>query len=75
MPNMLKWIKRPVILVAGSIVLLVGLLILPLPGPFGTPVILLGLAVLGSEFQFARNWRERFFKWVKGRRGKGKSGG
>lgn len=41
--------------IVGTVVVLVGIVLLPLPGP-GSLVILLGLAILGLEFPFARRW-------------------
>jgi uncharacterized protein (TIGR02611 family) len=46
-------IRRTVVAVIGITILLVGLLLIFLPGP-GLLVILIGLAVLGSEFVWAR---------------------
>ena len=46
-------IRRTVVAVIGITILLVGLLLIFLPGP-GLVVILIGLAVLGSEFVWAR---------------------
>jgi hypothetical protein len=42
----------------GGTILLVGLLLLVLPGP-GVVVVLIGLAVLGSEFVWARRMIQR----------------
>jgi uncharacterized protein (TIGR02611 family) len=46
-------IRRTIIGVVGCTIVLVGLLLIFLPGP-GALVILLGLAVLGTEFVWAR---------------------
>ena len=46
-------VRRTVVAVVGGTIFLVGLLMLVLPGP-GLLVLLLGLAVLGSEFVWAR---------------------
>jgi len=46
-------IRRTLVAVVGTTILLIGLLLVFLPGP-GALVILLGLAVLGSEFVWAR---------------------
>jgi tellurite resistance protein TerC len=56
----LTWKRaRPiVVLVAGSTLLLVGALLLVLPGP-GLLLVALGLAVLGTEFLWARRFLER----------------
>ncbi len=47
--------KRIVVIVTGGTVLLVGLLLVVLPGP-AFLVIPLGLAILGLEFSWARRW-------------------
>ena len=42
---------------AGSCVIVVGLVLVPLPGP-GWPVVFAGFAVLGTEFAWARRIAE-----------------
>jgi uncharacterized protein (TIGR02611 family) len=51
-------IRRMLVAVIGTTVLLLGLLLIFLPGP-GLIVILIGLAVLGSEFVWARRIIQR----------------
>ena len=58
----------------GGTLSLLGLLLVPLPGP-GWLVVFLGLAILGTEFHWARriaNWLkrmlDRFWTWWKARR-------
>jgi tellurite resistance protein TerC len=51
----LKTIKRIVILVVGSTVLVLGVALLVLPGP-AFIVIPAGLAILAIEFAWARRW-------------------
>jgi len=46
-------IRRTLIGVLGGTIVLIGLLLIFLPGP-GALVVLLGLAVLGTEFVWAR---------------------
>ena len=46
-------IRRSVVAIVGITIVLVGLLLVFLPGP-GALVILIGLAVLGTEFVWAR---------------------
>ena len=46
-------IRRSLVALVGSTIVLIGLLLVFLPGP-GALVILLGLAVLGSEFVWAK---------------------
>jgi uncharacterized protein (TIGR02611 family) len=50
---LLKTARKLVIAVFGSTVLLLGLIMLPAPGP-GIPIVLAGLAILGLEFVWAR---------------------
>lgn len=51
-------LRRTVVAVVGGTILLIGLLLMVLPGP-GILVILIGLAVLGSEFVWARRMIQR----------------
>lgn len=60
--------------VFGGLLTLVGLVLVPLPGP-GWLVVFLGLAVLGTEFRWARRLAaalkrllDRFWAWWKARR-------
>ncbi len=53
----LRWLKRSALLVIGLLVIALGVLIAPLPGPGGIPVIAVGLVlVLRSSF-----WAKRQF--------------
>lgn len=56
--------RRFIVAVVGSTVLLVGLLMLALPGP-AFVVIPAGLAILALEFAWARHWLERVRKFAK----------
>lgn len=47
--------RRIGITIAGVIVILAGVAMLVLPGP-GILTIVLGLMILGTEFEFARRW-------------------
>ncbi|HJT80734.1 MAG TPA: PGPGW domain-containing protein [Chthoniobacterales bacterium] len=51
-------LRRTVVGVVGATILLIGVLLMVLPGP-GILVILIGLAVLGSEFVWARRMIRR----------------
>ena len=66
--NLLQMMKRSAMLIVGLLVIVAGILIAPLPGPGGVPVIALGLIlVLRSSY-----WAKRQFiraqyarpKWV-----------
>ncbi len=52
---MLKFARRIVILIVGMTVLLIGIAMLVLPGP-AVVVIPIGLAILATEFAWARRW-------------------
>lgn len=52
---MLRQAYRIVILIVGMTVLLIGMALLVLPGP-AFVVIPLGLAILATEFAWARRW-------------------
>jgi tellurite resistance protein TerC len=54
----LRQARRVVVALVGATLLALGTALLFLPGP-GSPVILLGLAVLGAEFAWARRWLKR----------------
>ncbi|MGI4894608.1 MAG: TIGR02611 family protein [Janthinobacterium lividum] len=63
-------VYRSVVGVVGVVVVVLGLVLVPLPGP-GWLVVFLGLAVLGSEFSsarrlnaFARTHVQRWSQWV-----------
>ena len=57
-------LRRTVVAVLGGTILLIGVLLLVLPGP-GLLVILIGLAVLGSEFVWAQQMIRRARKLSK----------
>ena len=50
--------KRIAVFVLGGSVLLVGLLLLVLPGP-GLPIVFVGLTLLATEFVWAQLWLRR----------------
>jgi tellurite resistance protein TerC len=50
--------RRVAIFLLGSTVLLLGVLLLVLPGP-GLPLVIGGLAILAIEFAWARRWLRR----------------
>ncbi len=67
MLNPLKQVKRIIVAVAGFTVLLIGIALIALPGP-AFIVIPLGLAILATEFVWAR----KLLKKVKARLEKSK---
>ena len=48
-------LRRLVVTVLGTLIILIGIALLFLPGP-GTVVIVAGLAMLGREFERPRRW-------------------
>jgi tellurite resistance protein TerC len=52
---MLRYARRIVILIIGTTVLLIGVAMVFLPGP-AVAVIPVGLAILATEFAWARRW-------------------
>ena len=59
-PAVMTWdrIKRLLKIIAGFLLLPIGVLMIPLPGP-GWLVIFLALAILAGEFVWARNLLDR----------------
>jgi uncharacterized protein (TIGR02611 family) len=53
--------KRIVIFVVGVALVLLGILLIPLPGPFSIPLMIAGLAVLATEYV----WAEKVLDTVK----------
>ena len=51
------FVRQPVVVVFGLLLILLGCVLIVLPGPFTIPPILLGLTVLGTEFAWARRLR------------------
>ncbi len=60
----MKIFKRWVKIILGGIVTVIGIILMPVPGPGGTPVTLAGLAILGSELPWARRLMENFKRRV-----------
>jgi hypothetical protein len=52
-------VRKTIVLVVGSTLIIVGSLLVVLPGPFTLPLIILGLFVLGLEFAWARRTLEQ----------------
>jgi hypothetical protein len=55
--------KRIAVFVVGVALILLGIALIPLPGPFSIPLMVAGLAVLATEFI----WAERMLDQVKDR--------
>ena len=58
--NLARHGRRMGVTVAGVIVILVGIVLCPLPGP-GVAIIIAGLAILATEYVWAR----RLLHWVR----------
>jgi len=61
----MKAMKRWATIIMGGLILATGLLLMPLPGPGGTPVAFLGLVMLSSELPWARRLLERMKQRLK----------
>ena len=55
-----RWARRTVIGVVGGIVLVVGIILVPYPGP-GWATVFVGLAILSQEFE----WAHRVLQYAK----------
>lgn len=64
----MRTVKKMFIAAVGGVILLLGVLMLVLPGP-GIPVIIGGLALLAVEFAWARRMMEKIRAWIARRRG------
>lgn len=62
MDHIKRHTKRTVIAIAGMIVVLAGIIMIPYPGP-GWLVVFAGLTILATEFDFAA----RILEWLKGK--------
>lgn len=70
----LRGVYRVGVAALGSLVAIIGLILVPLPGP-GWLIVFLGLAILGTEFSWARRLATfvkrqlaRFWAWWRARR-------
>ena len=75
LPHPVRWFLSVII---GFIVVIVGIIMMPLPGP-GTLIVLVGLTLLSLEFEWARQlvkegeqWMERIVSFFKSKWGKNK---
>jgi len=65
----IKQIKRIVVTVVGFTILIIGIILLVLPGP-ASIVIPFGLAILATEFVWARNLLDKIKSTIKRKRKK-----
>ena len=60
----IKYIRKGVVALVGSLVLVIGIILIPLPGP-GLLVCLLGLFIFSLEFDWAKPHVERLKRKLK----------
>src|SRR6516165_4946792 len=58
--------RRVIVFLTGGVILSIGLVMLVLPGP-AIVFIPLGLAILATEFRWARKWLATARQWLRGR--------
>lgn len=58
-----KWARRLAVTLVGSTVLLLGIVMIVIPGP-AVVFIPVGLTILGLEFSWARSWLKRLRKTI-----------
>ena len=58
-----RLIKKSAITLVGSLITLIGVIFIVLPGP-AFLLIPVGLGLLSLEYQFARIWLRKFQKWL-----------
>lgn len=52
-------LRQGIVLLFGGTIILLGLALIVLPGPFTLPLLILGFAILGTEFAWAARALER----------------
>lgn len=52
-------LRKTIVAVIGGTIVLLGLALIVLPGPFTLPLLILGFAILGSEFAWAARALQR----------------
>ena len=52
-------LRQTIVLLLGTTVVLLGLALIVLPGPFTLPLLILGFAILGTEFAWAAKALEK----------------
>lgn len=57
-------VRKPFVFVLGFTVVVVGIILLPLPGP-GWVIIFAGFAILATEFEFAERVRDKLVHILK----------
>ena len=54
-------IRKPLVSVIGALIIVIGIILMPLPGP-GMVIVVIGVSVLASEFTWAKNAYERIMQ-------------
>jgi hypothetical protein len=57
-------IRRPIVLIVGTLFIIASVLTGWLPGPGGIPLFLIGIAILATEFERAQAFRDLMLRWV-----------
>src|SRR5688500_18884300 len=57
-------VRRPIVLVIGSLFIIASVLTGWLPGPGGIPLFLIGIAILATEFERAQKFRDLILGWI-----------
>ncbi len=60
--HVLRFGRQVAIAVIGGVVVIIGIVLLLIPGP-GIPLVLLGLGILSLEFERPRAWLVRVREW------------
>ncbi len=58
-------VRKPIVLIVGMLIVIASPFTGVLPGPGGIPVFLIGIAILASEFEWARRIRDPIVERVK----------
>lgn len=59
-----KAVRKPIVLMIGTIIVTIGAILIPLPGP-GWAIVFAGFAVLATEFAVAEKARDWMISFVK----------
>ena len=62
---MFQFARRIFKVLIGFCLILVGLFLLPLPGPFGVPVMVFGIGLLAVEFGWAQRLKRKVNRWTR----------
>ncbi|HSH17813.1 MAG TPA: PGPGW domain-containing protein [Candidatus Saccharimonadales bacterium] len=65
MRKSVRIIRKIVIALIGFPVLIIGLILIPVPGPGGLPLTLLGFLILSLEFDWAKRQADRIKRYFK----------